>query len=141
MGPKGGDEINLIEQGKSYGWPIVSEGSHYNDEPIPHHAEKTDFTPPLRFWNPSISPSGLIFYTGDKFKDLKGKALLGGLSSEALIVLTIQDDKVLDDSIVKTGRRIRDVAQTPDGNLLLLTDGNNAELLRLTPSGGPGVQP
>jgi len=96
---------------------------------------KADFTPPLKFWNPSISPSGLIFYTGDKFKDLKGKALLGGLSSEALIVLTIQDDKVLDDSIVKTGRRIRDVAQTPDGSMLLLTDGDNAELLRLTPSG------
>ena len=76
-----------------------------------------------------------FFYTGDKFKDLKSKALLGGLSSEALIVLTIQDDKVLDDSIVKTGHRIRDVAQMPDGSLLLLTDGDNAELLRLAPSG------
>jgi glucose/arabinose dehydrogenase len=135
MGPKGGDEINIIEQGKDYGWPIVSEGSHYNDAPIPHHAEKADFTPPLKYWNPSISPSGLMFYTGDKFKDLKGKALFGGLSSEALIVLTIQDDKVLDDSIVKTVRRVRDVAQMPDGSLLLLTDGDNAELLRLTPSG------
>ena len=135
MGPKGGDEVNLIEKGKNYGWPIVSEGSHYNDVPIPHHAEKAEFTPPLKFWNPSISPSGLTFYTGDKFKELKGKALLGGLSSEALIVLTIQDDKVLDDSIVKTERRIRDVAQLPDGNLLLLTDGDNAELLRLSPSG------
>jgi glucose/arabinose dehydrogenase len=134
MGPKGGDEANLIEKGKNYGWPIVSEGSHYNDVPIPHHAEKAEFTPPLKFWNPSISPSGLTFYTGDKFKELKGKALLGGLSSEALIVLTIQDDKVLDDSIVKTERRIRDVALLPDGNLLLLTDGDNAELLRLSPS-------
>ena len=76
----------------------------------------------------------MIVYAGDKFKDLKAKALLGGLSSEALIVLTIQDDKVLDDSIVKAGRRIRDVAQMPDGRLLLLTDGDNAELLRLTPS-------
>ena len=135
MGPKGGDEVNMIEKGRNYGWPIVSEGSHYSDVPIPHHVEQAEFTPPLKFWNPSISPSGLTFYTGDKFKDLKGKALLGGLSSEALIVLTIQDDKVLDDSIVKTGRRIRDVAQTPDGSLLLLTDGDNAELLRLTPSG------
>lgn len=134
MGPKGGDEVNLIEKGKNYGWPIVSEGSHYNDVPIPHHAEKAEFIPPLKFWNPSISPSGLTFYTGDKFKELKGKALLGGLSSEALIVLSIQDDKVLDDSIVKTERRIRDVAQLPDGNLLLLTDGDNAELLRLSPS-------
>jgi aldose sugar dehydrogenase len=135
MGPKGGDEVNLIEKGKNYGWPIVSEGSHYNDVPIPHHVEKPDFVPPLKFWNPSISPSGLIFYTGDKFKDLKRKALLGGLSSEALIVLTIQDDKILDDSIVKMSRRIRDVAQMPDGSLLLLTDGNDAELLRLAPAG------
>ena len=133
MGPKGGDEVNIIEKGKNYGWPIVSEGSHYNDAPIPHHAEKPDFTPPLKFWNPSISPSGLIFYTGDKFKDLKRKAFLGGLSSEALIVLTIQEDKVRDDSIVKMGSRIRDVAQMPDGSLLLLTDGNYAELLRLAP--------
>ena len=133
MGPKGGDEINIIEKGKNYGWPVVSEGSHYNDVPISHHAEKADFTPPLKFWNPSISPSALIFYTGDKFKDLKGNALLGGLSSEALIVLTIKDDQVTDDSIIKTERRIRDVAEMPDGTLLLLTDGDNAELLRLTP--------
>ena len=128
------DELNLVEKGKNYGWPTVSEGSHYNDAPIPRHAEETHFTPPLKFWNPSISPSGWIFYTGDKFEDLKGKGLLGGLSSEALIVLTIQDEKVLDDSIVKTERRIRDVAQMPDGSLLLLTDGNNAKLLRLVPS-------
>jgi aldose sugar dehydrogenase len=134
MGPKGGDEINLIEKGKNYGWPIVSEGSHYNDMPIPHHAEKGDFAPPLKFWNPSISPSGLIFYTGDQFKALNGKALLGGLSSEALIVLTIDNDKVLDDSIVKMEHRVRDVAQMRDGSLLLLTDGDDGELLRLTPA-------
>ena len=134
MGPKGGDEVNLIEKGKNYGWPIVSEGSHYNDVPIPHHAEKAGLTPPLKFWNPAISPSGLTFYTGGKFKELKGKALLGGLSSEALIVLSVQDDKVLDDSIVRMERRIRDVVQSPDGSLLLLTDGDNAELLRLSPS-------
>jgi aldose sugar dehydrogenase len=88
MGPKGGDEVNIIEKGKNYGWPVVSEGSHYNDVPIPHHAQKAEFMPPLKFWNPSVSPSGLFFYTGDTFKALKGNALLGGLSSEALIVLT-----------------------------------------------------
>jgi glucose/arabinose dehydrogenase len=139
MGPKGGDEINLIEQGKNYGWPIVSEGSHYNDVPIPRHEERADFTPPLKFWNPSISPPGLTLYTGDRFKALKGDALLGGLSSEAMIVLTLQDDKVLDDSIVKASRRIRGVVGLAAGRLLLLTDGGNAKLLRLTPSGGPGV--
>jgi aldose sugar dehydrogenase len=112
----------------------VSEGSHYNDVPIPHHAEKSEFVPPLKFWNPSISPSGLMFYTGNQFKALNGKALLGGLSSEALIVLTIDNDKVLDDSIVKMEHRIRDVAQMRDGSLLLLTDGDDGELLRLTPA-------
>ena len=134
MGPKGGDEVNLIERGKNYGWPIVSEGSHYNDVPIPHHAERGDFAPPLKFWNPSISPSGLVFYTGDQFQALKGKALLGGLSSEALIVLTIDNDKVLDDNIVRMEKRVRDVAQMRDGSLLLLTDGDDGELLRLTPA-------
>lgn len=134
MGPKGGDEVNIIEKGKNYGWPIVSEGSHYNDVPIPHHAEKAGFQPPLKLWNPAISPSGLIFYTGHTFKELKGKALLGGLSSEALIVLTIKDDNVLDDSIVRIGKRVRDVAQWPDGDLLLLTDGDDGELLRLSPA-------
>jgi glucose/arabinose dehydrogenase len=134
MGPKGGDEVNLIEKGKNYGWPIVSEGSHYNDVPIPHHAEKSDFASPLKFWNPSISPSGLIFYSGDQFPALKGKALLGGLSSEALIVLRIDNDKVLDDNIVRMEKRVRDVAQMRDGSLLLLTDGDDGELLRLTPA-------
>ncbi|HET9538878.1 MAG TPA: PQQ-dependent sugar dehydrogenase [Mesorhizobium sp.] len=134
MGPKGGDEVNIIEKGKNYGWPIVSEGSHYNDVPIPHHAEKPEFQPPLKLWNPAISPSGLTFYTGDTFKELKGKALLGGLSSEALVVLTIKEDQVLDDSIVRFGKRVRDVAQMSDGDLLVLTDGDDAELLRLSPA-------
>jgi glucose/arabinose dehydrogenase len=133
MGPKGGDEVNIIEPGKDYGWPSVSEGSHYNDVPIPRHGEKADFTPPIKFWNPSISPAGFTFYSGDRFKSLKGKALLGGLSSEALIILTIDGDKVSDEAIINIGKRIRDVAQTPDGDLLLLTDGDGAELLKLTP--------
>ncbi len=133
MGPKGGDEVDLIVKGENYGWPEVSEGSHYNDKPIPHHAEHS-FKPPLKAWNPSISPSGLIFYTGDRFKDLKGKAILGGLSSEALIALTIEGDKVTDHSVIKADRRVRDILQTPEGDLLILGDEANAELLRLTPA-------
>jgi aldose sugar dehydrogenase len=134
MGPKGGDEVNIIEKGKNYGWPIVSEGSHYNDAPIPKHKEHPEFTPPVFSWNPSISPSGLVFYQGDAFPGLKGKALLGGLSSEAVIVLTLDGDKVTGDKIIKTGRRIRAVAEAPDGSLLLLGDEDGAELLRLTPA-------
>ena len=81
-----------------------------------------------------ISPSGLIFYTGDRFKTLKGKAILGGLSSEALILLTLDGNKVIDHSVIKANRRIRDVLETPEGDLLLLGDEENAELIRLTPA-------
>ena len=137
MGPKGGDEVNIIVRGKNYGWPQVSEGMHYDDKDIPDHATKPEFATPAYSWNPSISPSGLIFYTGDEFPDWKGKALLGGLSSEALIVLTLDGDKVVSDDIIKMNRRIRDVAQTPDGGVLLLVDGDSGgDLLRVTPSGG-----
>ena len=137
MGPKGGDEVNIIEKGKNYGWPIVSEGSHYDDAPIPKHKDRAEFTPPIISWNPSISPSGLVFYRGDRFPGLKGKALLGGLSSEALIVLALDGDKVTNDQVIETGRRIRGVAEAPDGSLLLLGDEDGAELLRLTPAAEP----
>jgi aldose sugar dehydrogenase len=135
MGPKGGDELNLIEKGKDYGWPQVSEGKHYNDMDIPNHSEKPAFRKPDYAWVPAISPAGLIFYSGDKIKDWKGKALLGGLSSEALIVATIDGNKVTGAETINMGKRIRDVAQAPDGAVLLLTDGDDAELLRLAPSG------
>jgi glucose/arabinose dehydrogenase len=81
MGPKGGDEVNIIEKGKNYGWPIVSEGSHYDDTPIPKHNDNTGFVKPLIAWNPSISPAGLLFYTGNRIANWKDKAPLGGLSS------------------------------------------------------------
>jgi glucose/arabinose dehydrogenase len=113
MGPKGGDEVNIVVRGKNYGWPQVSEGAHYDDQDIPDHKTKPEFATPAYSWNPSISPAGLMFYTGDKFPAWKGKAMLGGLSSEALIVLTLNGDKVVSDDVIKMGRRIRDVAQAP----------------------------
>jgi aldose sugar dehydrogenase len=132
MGPKGGDELNLIEKGMNYGWPVVSEGTHYNDVDIPNPAP--EFRKPDFAWVPSISPAGLIFYTGDKFEDWKGKALLGGLSSEAVIVVSFDGSKVAGDEIIKMGERIREVAQAPDGAVLLLSDGDDGELLRLAPA-------
>lgn len=134
MGPKGGDEINLIERGKNYGWPIVSPGDHYDDAPIPRHATRPEFAAPLHSWNPSVSPSGMAFYTGDVFPAWRGNVLLGGLSSEALIRLTLVDGKVTDVERIDMGRRIRDVIQAPDGSILLLSDGPSADLLRLTPA-------
>jgi glucose/arabinose dehydrogenase len=135
MGPKGGDELNRIEKGKNYGWPQVSEGKHYNDADIPNHAEEPEFRQPDFAWVPSISPAGLIFYTGDKIKDWKGKAILGGLSSEAVIVVSFDGSKVAGAKTIKMGKRIREVAQAPDGAVMLLVDGDSGgNLLRLAPS-------
>jgi glucose/arabinose dehydrogenase len=134
MGPKGGDELNRIEKGKNFGWPQVSEGKHYNDADIPNHSEQSDFRKPDYAWVPSISPAGLVFYTGDKIKDWKGKALMGSLSSEALIVVSFEGSKVAGAETIKMGKRIREVEQTPDGTVMLLVDGESGgDLLRLEP--------
>ncbi len=136
MGPKGGDELNRIEKGKNYGWPLVSEGKHYNDADIPDHSEQPEFRKPDYAWVPAISPAGLIFYTGDKIKNWKGKALLGGLSSEALIVVSFDGNKVTGAETITLGKRIREVVQAPDGAVLLLVDGDSGgDLLRLAPAG------
>jgi glucose/arabinose dehydrogenase len=134
MGPKGGDEINLVERGKNYGWPIVSPGDHYDDAPIPRHATRPEFAAPLHSWNPSISPSGMALYTGDVLSAWRGNVLLGGLSSEALLRVTLRDGKVTGVEQIDMGRRIRDVIQAPDGGVLLLVDGDKGDLLRLTPA-------
>jgi glucose/arabinose dehydrogenase len=134
MGPKGGDEVNIVEKGKNYGWPVVSDGDNYNDTPIPDHSTHPEFTAPIFFWNPSISPGSLAFYDGDSFPAFKGNALLGGLSSEALIVLKLAGNRAIGDEQIKMGKRIRESIQAPDGTVLLLVDGDDGELLRLTPS-------
>lgn len=139
MGPKGGDELNVIERGKNYGWPVVSDGNHYNDAPIPRHNTKPEFAAPARSWNPVISPSGMIFYTGSVFPAWKGNALLGGLSSKAIIRVVLDDQgHATDEERIDMGRRIRDVAQAPDGAVLVLTDGRDGALLRLTPATAGG---
>lgn len=135
MGPKGGDELLIIEPGKNYGWPLVAEAKHYNDAPIPSHDTRPEFTKPMRVWNPVISPSGMIFYNGSKFPTWKGSAFIGGLSSRALIRLAIDGDRVTDEERIDMKMRIRDVIEAPDGSILLLSDGNNGELLKLTPAG------
>jgi len=133
MGPKGGDEVNHVEKGQNYGWPVVSNGDNYDDTTIPDHPTRPEFIPPIKYWNPSISPSGLQFYTGTLFPTWRGNALLGGLSSQALLRLTVDGGKVTDEERIDMKRRIRDVAQAPDGAVLLLSDGEDGALLRLTP--------
>lgn len=136
MGPKGGDELNVIEAGKNYGWPLVAaaKATHYNDAPIPDHATRPEFAAPLKAWTPVISPSGMMFYGGSKFAGWKGNVLLGGLSSKAIIRLTLDGDRVADEERIDMKARIRDLIEAPDGTILVLTDGANGELLRLTPA-------
>ena len=136
MGPLHGDELNIPEAGKNYGWPIVSNGTHYDGTHIPDHDTDSSFAQPLFHWHPAISPSGLMFYTGNLFSKWNGNAFIGGLSSEALIRLTLKDNKVAAEERLQINRRIRDVIQAPDGSIWVLTDYKDGELLRLSPAAG-----
>ncbi len=135
MGPKGGDELNLILPGRNYGWPIVSNGDNYSGQPIPDHPSRPDFEAPKLWWNPSISPGGLLLYSGSMFPAWKGSAFIGALSAEALIRVTLNGDTATPADQWKMDMRIRDVVQAPDGAIWLLGDGDDAKLLRLTPKG------
>lgn len=134
FGPKGGDELNLIEKGRNYGWPLVNEGVNYDDSPIPRHATRPEFVRFIRSWTPVISPGSLMFYDGAQFPQWRGNALIGGLSSQAIIRLIIDGDKVTHQEVIPMGRRIRNLAQASDGSLLALSESPNAELLRLSPA-------
>ena len=135
MGPRGGDEVNLILPGRNYGWPNASNGSNYNGVGIADHRPGDGFEPPKVWWTPSVSPSGMIIYTGDLFPQWKGDALLGALSGEALIHVRIRGDQASKADQWDMGQRIREVEQGPRGEVYLLEDGRSgpARLLRLEP--------
>jgi glucose/arabinose dehydrogenase len=133
MGPRGGDELNLIVKGRNYGWPAVSNGENYNGVPIPDHQTNPRFEAPKVVWVPSVSPGGLLIYSGDKFPQWKGDALIPALSGEALIRVDIDGDKAAKADEWPMGARLRGIAQGPDGAVYLLQDGEGAKLLRLTP--------
>ena len=135
MGPRGGDEFNRIERGKNYGYPIVSNGDHYDGRPIPDHDTRPEFRAPLVSWTPVISPSSTIIYSGDKFPAWRGDALISGLSSQALVRVKIDGDTAREVERFDMGQRIRQVVQGPDGDLWLIEDGPDARLLRLSPKG------
>ncbi len=134
MGPKHGDELNLIIRGENYGYPIVSNGDHYNGDEIPDHDTRPDLYAPKVYWVPDISPACLLFYSGDLFADWKGNAFIGGLRSKALVRVEISGEEAAEVERFAMGERIREVEQGPDGAIWLLEDdGSGGRLLKLTP--------
>jgi aldose sugar dehydrogenase len=136
-GPKGGDEINIIEKGKNYGWPVVSFGVNYDGTPVGTSKQHAPgMTDPIWHWTPSIAPSGMAFYTGDLIPGWKGSLINGALKFELLSRLTLDGDKAVKEERLLQGlhERIRDVRQGPDGALYLLTDNSTGRILRVAPA-------
>jgi len=133
MGPKGGDELNLIQRGGNYGYPLVSNGDHYDGRDIPDHDTRPEFVAPKVSWTPVISPSSLVIYNGALFPQWRGNAFIGGLSSQSLVRIAFDGDSAREAERFDMGKRIRAVVQGPDGALWLLEDGGDARLLKLTP--------
>jgi len=136
-GPRGGDELNLIEPGKNYGWPLVSYATNYNGVPIPSPDTRPDLTKPVIYWTPIIAPGSLTFYTGTMFPQWRGSALVGGLATRTLNRITF-DGKggAAPAERWDVGHRIRDVEVGPDGALWMLEDANSGGLFRVTPRVG-----
>jgi glucose/arabinose dehydrogenase len=135
FGPMGGDEINIPEPGRNYGWPLVSWGEHYDGRAIPKPPTRPDLADAVRHWTPSISFSGIAFYTGDALPGWRGNLLLAGLASQALTRLTLEGTRVTAEERIRLGERIRHVVPGPDGFVYLLTDSPRGRILRLRPAG------
>lgn len=137
-GPQGGDELNLIEPGKNYGWPVVTYGEEYSGVPIEGAVtQREGYEQPIYYWDPVIAPSGAQFYSGDAFPEWQGSLFIGGLKDARLVRLTLENDRVTGEEhlLDDRGRRIRDVRQGPDGALYVVTDEPDGELLKIAPAG------
>ena len=132
-GPRGGDELNLIEPGKNYGWPLVSYAVNYNGVPIPSPTTRPDLAQPVLYWTPVIAPGNLVFYRGKMFPQWNGSALVSGLSTKALVRIVIEGASAKPAERWPIGFRVRDVEIAPDGALWLLNDSKAGGLYRLTP--------
>ena len=135
MGPRGGDELNLIQKGKDYGWPTIGYGEEYSGEPIHKSTQARGMEQPVYYWDPVIAPSGLTIYSGKLIPEWGGNFLIGGLVSQALVRLVLRGDRVVGEERLLTdrGERIREVVEGPDGAIYLLTDEENGKLLKITP--------
>ena len=132
MGPRHGDELNLIVGGKNYGWPIVSEGNHYSGVKIPNHETRSEFIVPKLYWVPTVAPSGLIFYEGDEFSEWKGDAFIGGLKSKALVRIGFNNEQPFEAERFSWSKRVREVEMDHDGAIWVLEDGPGGRLIRFT---------
>lgn len=136
MGPKGGDEFNLVEKGENYGWPVVSNGDQYSGAAIARHETRPEFRAPPLYWNPVIAPAGLTFYEGGLFPAWKGSALVGGLAGLCLVRIAFDGEGNPDEAErFDMEARIRDVAVGPDGAVWVIEDDPEGRLLRLAPPG------
>ena len=130
MGPRHGDELNLIVAGENYGWPIVSEGNHYSGARIPVHETRPEFMAPKLYWVPTMAPSGLVFYEGDEFSEWKGNAFIGGLKSKALVRIGFDDGEPFEAERFSWAKRVRDVEMDHDGAIWVIEDGPNGRLIK-----------
>ncbi|TQV83504.1 PQQ-dependent sugar dehydrogenase [Denitrobaculum tricleocarpae] len=134
-GPRGGDELNLVEAGTNFGWPVITYGRSYAGFSIGEGTSKSGMAQPVTYWVPSISPSGLAFYDGEAFPEWEGNLFVGGLSARALIRMELVGERVVhqEQLLVDYDERVRDVRQGPDGLLYLLIDDSEGSLIRLEP--------
>ena len=135
-GARGGDEVNIPQKGKNYGWPIISYGVDYSGAKIGEGTKKTGLEQPVYYWDPSIAPSGMAFYTGDKFPAWRGSILVGALAGKLVSRLETNGNRVTGEErmLQNLGERIRDVRQGPDGFVYLLTDSRDGRILRMKPA-------
>jgi aldose sugar dehydrogenase len=132
-GPRGGDEVNIIEKGKNYGWPVIGYGIDYSGARIHAGTQRAGMEQPVWYWVPSIAPSGMSFYSGELFPRWRGSLLVGALVSQALVRLEVDGEKVTREERVNLRERIRDVRQGPDQAVWLTTDSSEGRVLRLAP--------
>ena len=132
MGPRHGDEFNLIIAGDNYGWPLVSWGDQYSGVDIPDHDTRPEFNSPEVYWVPTVAPSGLIIYRGELFPEWRGNAFIGGLASKSLLRIKIEGDRAEEVERFPMGKRIREVEQGPEGAIWVLEDKKGGRLLKLS---------
>ncbi|WP_420455711.1 PQQ-dependent sugar dehydrogenase [Rubrivirga sp.] len=133
MGPLGGDELNVVERGANYGWPVVSWGMDYDGELIPDPPTRPEFEDAVVQWTPTIAPSGMVYYTGAAFPEWQGSFFIGSLVYQGLVRVRVEGGEVAAQQILPLGARIREVEQGPDGTLFVLTDKDDGDVWQLRP--------